>query len=1704
MKTTNYMIKQLTKTLFVSLVMMLTSVCAWATTQDICSVSISSSPYATTSGYGEDWMWYGGLNCSNCYMKVYSTVAGKQMFKDQELCVESGEAEHQCYYLYLSAWGVTFQAGDEITYTSSTGSALYFTGSNARSTDHQATAVENETNVYKYTVATGDGICGQNNLCLWAPSTEAEALFCNIKVTRTLKEQAYATMTFPVGWLQVGEGITCHQVAKVVKTGESTDIHDKYTYTYNSSDPSVVSVDAGGNITALKENNYQGVTITVTGKDAGKDAGTTYNDVTGYYTVVVTNDGSFFKVNPSYLISEVDTLTRVPDVSVVANGKTFTTANAFDMSFTEIGEPQILTFQKTDDATYVYGKTAGERIFNINLTGKKMSDDVDYTGFTATIPVNITVREGETVENHTNPDMFWWNRKYSRLYTMNAGETMSMEFTNISKYTNNITTDPLKYTMNWYLISPKDGVTQPCYNNDAHMVLTAFGMNWASWESAEVHMYSNKVVDESGNPVEAVVRTESNGSIDYTDNWADKTTTDGTAAWTKYVADMANAKVRLDITMTHDVKTVDNAEKHYTRFAVYGTMMATDGTIYTINYISKDMTPWTDYEAEAVKTASFYLTPYNSDINGLVVKRNLTSCEINIKSMKAEKSGDTTTYTESTEWGTSQLMGTTGAVIGNGNFLASGGTVTFAATPAEGKYFDGWYTYNSETGAYTRVSANQYYTANLTAEYANLIAVFTDEVKTNNTVLGITEDVTYKLSTEAISGADGCITATDFAWAERTVDGQDLNLYNLTYPRSVTATVQDQDTNKNEDGHVFKFEILMDNDAALKSDSYIITITDENDNAIEGYGPHTITLGGTGVESSGIFDLPKDKVCKITLSRPNNAEGSIYPYEVKFYTTTPAAVLKNDTCNVAANNQATSKVVESVYGGKIKSIDTTNLDTSIAEVTLAGDNTLSVTGKKVGTTTVDLTIEAVSGQAKETTLTYTIYVNKTNAALLFTPDLTIKKVSEVTANTTVIDIPTLTLSLDNGTPVVLDAKALHDYNISFSTDNNTYGYIDATTGKYYFTSTPAAGTNIIVTAYLYETDEHLAASATYTIHIAAEKGAYHQINADVTGSNVPAIRSSVALDDAGSVMYFGGYKYNRGRLNNKSDSWKDAVRYTGVGKTVNDVDGFRYSTQGAQNPRNELEGTVITSEVDGKTTTLGGSLEWYATTDVKSDGSTNYAEYERATPFTLPVRGAYLKIEPVQNGEFTVYVMQNGNLNIDDNTGALQSDSPLATNPRVYYWLDEEGWNLSKLVSQETTYGSVGSLIKQPNTIGYDASTTLTYKLKQMIGSDGNADIKNFQDTYWKTSEKVSENLVSSDPEAQKNIPFHGGHSIMQKAFVKYTLPVKAGKSYYFFANGSKVGYAGLNFVPEATSTMVEDELILNPSANNITHTPGTYKKATLKRWFKKDQWSTICLPFNVTEKQVEEVFGIGTQLAVYNGLTTDANGNNTLHLLRHVDQNILPGQPYFIRPTFIESATINQPYKDDSGNWVRTNQDTTNVVIMPAVVAASGYAGLDMNTRTVCGVSFTNVTIPSDISVKSYSVDDTERGYTFVGALTKESMPQYSRYINNNNGKLTRYTGSSDLTFEAYGAFLKPVNDSGALINSIGVGFSSFEGSPVDSNEQAKATLIDTVNGTTGAGNTGSGCNGVFDFGGHRIAKDAKNLPSGAYIINNMKVVVE
>lgn len=812
----------------------------------------------------------------------------------------------------------------------------------------------------------------------------------------------------------------------------------------------------------------------------------------------------------------------------------------------------------------------------------------------------------------------------------------------------------------------------------------------------------------------------------------------------------------------------------------------------------------------------------------------------------------------------------------------------------------------------------------------------------------------------------------------------------------------------------------------------------------------TVNHHGTALETSQIFKIDNPVAVNaegtgyntITLAANDN---QLYPFIVQFFTKN--IITQTDNRQYVTLADDCPMIVEDALAtaGTLSSVTYSNQsDKEIATVEVDKDGKLVVTGHKAGNILVKLNFDG-GDDYSDASFDYTIIVKKRDVRISWNKKaVNVRAGGDQSINARLsyyeigLEGDTLNLRNTNTPPYGIEVNY-----ISTDTELLTWDWGVQLGSK--------LGSADLI-ARIDETDQVMAAMAVITINVSdLLSGPSYDVGEDSELISNPDDGKKYDMENNEKVVAsfdLHVYKYNDKLVGTEGkelkDIWGEVKEYQGSDamKKVWYIDGFSFNTQGNQNAMNEL---------------FRGSKEEY---NIRFETTSGEDAYKRVHPFSLPVRGSFVKFEAIKTGVLTAYVLQNGNFNFNHiSEYENKKNKPISDNPRLYYWFDQEGNNLQSQVTATT---------HQPLAIGRrDDLPELTEALRKQTEADPEiAGIyQNFQ-SQW----DVDRNMEKEVPEAQPIIEYHGGYTVMNKAYVKYELPVKAGNTYYFFSNDSKVAFAGVTYQtgePASARRALQEEVEEVPTTLTLSETDDnwgengnmqkylgkTFEEITLTRKFIKNKWNTICLPFNVSEKQVEDVFGVGSHLIIYNGIT-NVNGQNIAQFLRHVDQNILAGQPYFIYSTGV----------DKEGDDLSSVQD-----------------------GAIQSLTFTNVTIPADLQLRSYGKDD-EDGLRMAGTLSKTDVAKYDYYVNANTGAITRYTGAGT-KLNAYRAFLQQTHP--AQGRSFNFGFTDIE-AEADGAVTGLEQVIQDLGVTTNIHQ------GIYTLDGRR----AGNNIHGIQIIDGKKII--
>lgn len=424
----------------------------------------------------------------------------------------------------------------------------------------------------------------------------------------------------------------------------------------------------------------------------------------------------------------------------------------------------------------------------------------------------------------------------------------------------------------------------------------------------------------------------------------------------------------------------------------------------------------------------------------------------------------------------------------------------------------------------------------------------------------------------------------------------------------------------------------------------------------------------------------------------------------------------------------------------------------------------------------------------------------------------------------------------------------------------------------------------------------------------------------VNDGEIPDVRQVVSTENYPTFIdaIFGGweggtdrpyFKKNDKTLETLVDAWKTAKKDS-VGRNNLTIDNFAFGTFGTQNPTTEDVGTYKYDNADEDLTNK------------------------------LPCRGTYAQFEPKENGTLLVYIIQNGVVAWDGNKeNASKSGNNKAKMNRVFI-TDETGRpvQLSAIEDEQgMTDGentpayteaevrcSYQELIdscyggKDLNTTDKDAKSdadaiTFLQKIGYMPDGDKAATIKRGDKV--KVLD-VAKTLNGDDAEAGSE-----GYAVVSKAYTRYSFKVKAGKTYFVFMNGSKIGNNGFAFLPDGWTPgrkledVKVDEVVLDErgtkegSKDEFVKNTAAFDKydktVNVKLYhsgLKAEQWTSVCLPFSMNEEQFKKVFGDDAWIISfdnvdgqkdYDGVTYD----NVANFTQHNYHWIVAGRPYFIRP---------------------------------------------------------------------------------------------------------------------------------------------------------------------------------------------------------------
>lgn len=722
---------------------------------------------------------------------------------------------------------------------------------------------------------------------------------------------------------------------------------------------------------------------------------------------------------------------------------------------------------------------------------------------------------------------------------------------------------------------------------------------------------------------------------------------------------------------------------------------------------------------------------------------------------------------------------------------------------------------------------------------------------------------------------------------------------------------------------------------------------------------------------------------------------------------------------------------------------TYTIDPVISGLTVDGSKLTFTTPSATGTYTVKVNADAATigdvnyGDVydKPAEISFTLNVDSKYQTISVTPDPTSIKMY---AGTTRV-APDLTVKNGNAT---LDDT---EYNVTWFSTSPDVAKVDATTGKIEAVSEGTANIRVVVTGNNLE-------STTALITVEVDDRALYRVKGPESDETYGNQKRMWNQDNTLSVV-LGGWLFPNPVATNgptsptqgPSTEGLSAKYYWGPGATKAKwkLTGFDYYVAGDNNKNARQE---------------NGSNALPETTNIYSADFVKYKGTIKDNMFNVPCSGSYLEFNPVTNGKVTVHIFQNGAF--DAKTEKNNKKTYQYRPQRRVFVMDEAGNFVESTAHIESTNGKPTGGIKPVKTYTWDLDS------KELTIEDVRSHFKGIPDTFDMTAEAFKNNVYESNlsttlvPNAAAGKGNGSmGWSVLADSPVTYTFNVKAGKTYYLYNFGSKIGFYGFTF-DEGETKPVEDVVSYDDNTTNTIKTTeaGHVAKVTVNRKMTAGIWTTCVLPFSLNRQQVDAIFGPAYSAAYPQGtqiLYFDRVENGKVYFVRHAYNTIVAGKPFLIKPTkdvtSINTAEVTDyPYvtieNTEPANWCSDNYYTwaSSYSYGMTVKEGDGFISKDGLFKNFVG---------KDGTLKGF------RGYLKrLGTQEAGAKPTMLQVVNSSNvdGDNGETTGIEDLIIDADGQ-LMPANGK------------------------------------------------VYNINGQLVSEDAnsfQSLPSGIYIINGKKYI--
>ena len=537
------------------------------------------------------------------------------------------------------------------------------------------------------------------------------------------------------------------------------------------------------------------------------------------------------------------------------------------------------------------------------------------------------------------------------------------------------------------------------------------------------------------------------------------------------------------------------------------------------------------------------------------------------------------------------------------------------------------------------------------------------------------------------------------------------------------------------------------------------------------------------------------------------------------------------------------------------------------------------------------------------------------------------------------------------------------------------------------------------------------------------------------------------------------------------DSWKTS-KMDSVGSNQRVIDNFSFGSFGTQNATSE---------------TVNATFVY----DKKNEDQT----------YNVPCRGTYVHFEPNESGTIAVYIIQNGMVAYDGDpdNATKKGINKLKLNPvfitdetgtpvELAKWTHSLEGNGTDAYTEAVIRCSYTDMVKDCNGVDLtDKSGTEAEALLKKVGYIGSeaqqATIKkgDHQQVY-DIAKVLDENAV----------PGSKGYSVITKAYTRYSFRVKAGKSYFLFMNGSKLGNDGFAFMPDGwtpgrTSAEVSETVTLDEkgtaegSKDEFIGKEKDFayydKTVNVKLYhsFTKEQWTALSLPFSINESQFKKIFGddawaISLDEVADKATVSGEEVNNVALFTQHNYHWIVAGRPYFVRP-----GKDFKMFDDERRQYIEIDSVTFEHATYNSATNGEGF-----------------IEAKNLVNNKTY--------FNFRANYEPTAIKEGDYFLGTKDGQSSLYRATKTTNLPGYRAYIFNQSTNGARIGSFTFGDINEDG-------DRNTTGIDEVYEfyDNGMSKKLAKKKGIFSIDGVKVADSAADLdklPAGVYIINGQTIV--